>query len=62
MSDKQHKTEETHSTTPSSNAMYADVFTTIIVAAMLCGTVLSTTHMWLQERQTELMYLRGTSP
>ena len=63
MTVKELKTEETkESSVPSSSAIYADVFTTIIVAAMLCGTILSTTHMWIEERQTELMYLRGTSP
>ena len=64
MTVKELKTEETkeETSTPSSSAIYADMFTTIIVAAMLCGTILSTTHMWIGERQTELMYLRGTSP
>lgn len=63
MSVKELKTEETkESSVPSSSAIYADVFTTIIVAAMLCGTILSTTHMWIEERQTELMYMRGASP
>jgi hypothetical protein len=62
MSVKELKTEETTTEVPSSRAIYADVFTTIIVAAMLCATVLSTTHMWIQLRQTELVYLRGSSP
>ena len=63
MSVKELKTEETEeSSVPSSRAIYADVISTIIIAAMLCGTILSTTHMWIEERQTELMYMRGASP
>lgn len=62
MTVKELKTEESQSAPPSYSAIYADVFTTIIVAAMMCGTILSTTHMWIQERQTELIYLRGANP
>jgi hypothetical protein len=41
---------------------YADIMGTILVTAMMCATVLITTSMWIQERQSELVYLRGSSP
>ena len=42
--------------------VYADIIGTILVAGMMCATVLLTTSMWIQERQSELVYLRGSSP
>lgn len=40
---------------------YAEIISTMVIAAMICGTLLLTTQMWLQERQGELVYLRGSS-
>ena len=62
MSVKELKSEETTNTTPNNTAIYADFFTIIIVSAMLCGTLISTTQMWVSERHEEFTYLRGTSP
>lgn len=59
---KELETEETTNTIPDNTAIYADFFTTVIVAAMLCGTFISTTHMWIQERQVEFSYMRGANP
>ena len=46
----------------SNNVVYAEILSTIIMTALLCGTLLITTHMWVQERQYEIGFLRGTNP
>lgn len=53
------KTEEPKTTT---GVAYAEILSTLMMTAMLCGTVLLTTSMWIQERQSEIGYLRGSSP
>lgn len=40
---------------------YAEIISSVIIAAMVCGTLLLTSQMWLQERQSELVFLRGSS-
>ena len=62
MPDKELNPKQTTNTIANNSAAYADFFTTIIVAAMLCGTVISTTHMWIMERHEEFTYMRGATP
>ena len=38
---------------------YAEIISTLVMTAMMCGTLLLTTQMWVQERQEELGYLRA---
>lgn len=45
---------------PNNSVAYAEYVTTLLIAAMICGTFLITTSMWVGERQVE--YLRGASP
>ena len=35
--------------------VYADLFAALVIVAMLCGTIIATTHMWIEERQVELL-------
>ena len=35
--------------------VYADLIAAVVMVAMLCGTIIATTHMWIEERQTELL-------
>ena len=44
---------------PNEQPRCAELVTTLMVVAMVCGTLLLTTQMWIQERQTEIEYLRG---
>ncbi len=62
MTVKELEPEETTDTTPNNTAIYADFFTMIIVSAMLCGTLIVTTQMWVSERQEEFTYMRGVNP
>jgi len=47
---------------PSNRAVYAELITTVIVVAMVCATMLTTTSMWVSESATEINYLRGSTP
>lgn len=38
---------------------YAEIISTLVITAMICGTLLLTTQMWVNERQEELGYLRA---
>lgn len=38
---------------------YAEIISTLVMTAMMCGTLLLTTQMWVNERQEELGYLRA---
>ena len=53
------KTEEPKT---SNGVAYAEIIGALMMTAMLCGTILMTTGMWIQERQDEIGYLRGSSP
>lgn len=46
----------------SNGVAYAEMVSTLIMTAMFCGTLLMTTSMWIQERQVEVSYLRGSNP
>lgn len=46
--------------TRSNGVAYAEIISLLIVAAMTCGTILITTQMWIQERQSEAVYLRAS--
>jgi len=46
---------------PSNRAVYAELITTVIVVAMVCATMLTTTSMWTKSA-TEINYLRGSTP
>jgi hypothetical protein len=59
---KELKSEETTIIPPSNTAIYADFFTVVIVAAMLCGTLISITQMWVSERHEEFTYMRSANP
>lgn len=54
------KPKETKPVQPNNSVAYAEYVTTLLIAAMICGTFLITTSMWVGERQVE--YLRGASP
>lgn len=41
---------------------YAEILSTLMITAMFCGTLLLTTNMWVQERQAEMGFLRGSNP
>ena len=45
---------------PDVRVVYAEIVSTLLITAMLCGTLLITTSMWVSEREME--YLRGASP
>ena len=45
---------------PNNSVAYAEYVTTLLIAAMKCGTFLITSSMWVGERQGE--YLSGASP
>jgi len=45
--------------TRSNGVAYAEIISALLIAAMTCGTILITTQMWIQERQSEAVYLRA---
>ena len=47
-------------TTRSNGVAYAEIISALLIAAMTCGTILITTQMWIQERQSEAVYLRAS--
>ena len=52
--------EEPKQPEPTHNCIiYAEIITTLVMTAMMCGTILLTTQMWVNERQVELGYLRA---
>ena len=57
------KTKAYKNDTPpiSLTTIYTEAIITLItrIVAMLCGTVLTMTRMWIQERQIEVGLLRG---
>ena len=53
--------EETKEPKPSS-VVYAEILGAIMMTSIMCGTILMTTSMWIQERQSEIGYLRGSNP
>lgn len=55
----ENKTEEPKNT---SGVAYAEILSTLMITAMICGTLLLTTNMWVQERQAEMGFLRGSNP
>ena len=46
----------------SNGVAYAEIISTLIIAAMICGTLLMTTSMMVHEREDEMSYLRGINP
>lgn len=63
MSYKELKDETKAEEPKTSNGVaYVEIISALMITAMLCGTVLMTTSMWIQERQSEIGYLRGSSP
>ena len=54
--------KETEPPKTSNGIAYAEIISTLIITAMMCGTIILTTQMWVQERQDELGYLRGVNP
>lgn len=61
MSYKELKDEEAEPKT-SNGVAYAEIISTLIIAAMICGTLLMTTSMMVHERENEVNYLRGINP
>ena len=53
--------EETNEHKPS-NVVYAEILGAIMMTSIICGTLLMTTSMWIQERHSEIGYLRGSNP
>ena len=45
--------------TPSNRVIYAELISTLLIVAMVCGTLLTTTSMWVNERAAEVSFLRG---
>ncbi len=41
---------------------YAEIISTVTMTAMMCGTLLLTTQMWVSERRAEMVFLRGSTP
>lgn len=41
---------------------YAEIISTLVITAMMCGTLLMSTSMWVAERQAEMTFLRGANP
>lgn len=63
MSYKELKDETKAEEPKTSNGVaYVEIISALMITAMLCGTVLMTTSMWIHERQYEIGYLRGSSP
>ena len=46
----------------STGLAYAEILSTLIMVGMVCGTMIVTTGMWVQEREIEVGFLRGSSP
>jgi len=61
MSYKELKDEDEQPKT-SNGVAYAEIISTLIIAAMICGTLLMTTSMMVHEREDEMSYLRGINP
>lgn len=51
--------EQPEQPTRSNGVAYAEIITALLMAAMTCGTIIITTQMWIQERQSEVVYLRA---
>lgn len=41
---------------------YSEIVGMLVMTAMLCGTLLMTTQMWVGEREMEMTFLRGATP
>lgn len=55
------KTE--HISVSSSNCVaYVEILGSLFMTAMVCGTLLVTTRMWVIERELEMTFLRGANP
>ena len=60
LKEEPEESEEPEEQPKTSNCVpYAELLSTLVAIAMVCGTLLLTTQMWIQERQDELVYLRA---
>lgn len=62
MSYKELKEEPNEREKNSDCVAYSEIVGALIMTAMLCGTLLMTTRMWVGEHETELAYMRGSTP
>ena len=59
--EEREKTE--HTSVSSSNCVaYVEILGSLFMTAMVCGTLLVTTRMWVIERELEMTFLRGANP
>jgi len=53
---------DTEQPTRSYIVAYAEIISTLVMTAMMCGTLIMTTSMWVSERKAEMAFLRGANP
>ena len=58
---EEEKSVDTKQPTPNCIA-YSEIISTLVITAMMCGTLLMSTSMWVAERQAEMTFLRGANP
>lgn len=59
---EEKKSVDTEQPTRSNVIAYAEIISTLVMTAMMCGTLVMTTSMWVSERKAEMAFLRGSSP
>lgn len=59
---EEEKSVDTEQPTRSYLIAYAEIISTLVMTAMMCGTLIMTTSMWVSERKAEMAFLRGVNP